>query len=470
MDTTVKSNHTNLILNLTTQQKIQWIVSFVLPILILMLPTTPTFSMEMKKFLAITVWGIYMFATELVNTMISSLLMMFMYSAFQVLAINEVMMPWTNTVPWMCLGALVLVVVVQKTPLLERLAYFAVEKVGGSYMGIVMVITTIAIVARLLLQGTMACISVIVIAFGICNALNLGKSKSSAGIMMMSVIAYMDTNFFIYSPDFISVLIKSVSDVSPVTLSYTDYLYHNVIFIIPIYLVAFIIGKVMKPVEKIDGKEYFSKKRIELGKMSIDEKKVLAILLILVLFLFTNQWHKIDMVYGFILAPLIFFFPGMNIANTDDLKKVNYPVLFFIVACLSIGNAATKVGIGGFVADLIVPHIQNTNSITFYFIIFLFAVLMNFLMTPLAEMAAFGGPLTSICTQLGFGLYPMMYSFFQGCQQLLFPYEISLYLVVVGMGLITQKDFMKITCIKFVVEILFLGVFGIGYWKMVGLM
>ena len=113
MDTTVKSNHTNLILNLTTQQKIQWIVSFVLPILILMLPTTPTFSMEMKKFLAITVWGIYMFATELVNTMISSLLMMFMYSAFQVLAINEVMMPWTNTVPWMCLGALVLVVVVQ---------------------------------------------------------------------------------------------------------------------------------------------------------------------------------------------------------------------------------------------------------------------------------------------------------------------------------------------------------------------
>ena len=79
---------------------------------------------------------------------------------------------------------------------------------------------TLALVARVFLQGTMACIAVIVVAYGICEALNLGRSRASAGLMVATVIFYMDANYFIYSPDFISILYSAAAPVANIVPSY----------------------------------------------------------------------------------------------------------------------------------------------------------------------------------------------------------------------------------------------------------
>ena len=174
---------------------IKWAVNFLLPLSLLLLPESEAFTWNIKVFLAITLWGVMGYAMELTDNLVVSLIMMFMYGLSGI-------GPWTADPAWMTLGALIIVSIVQKTTILKRMAYYAAIHTNGSYMKLVLAMATLALIARVFLQGTMACIAVIVVAYGICEALKLGRSRASAGLMVATVIFYMDANYFIYSPDF----------------------------------------------------------------------------------------------------------------------------------------------------------------------------------------------------------------------------------------------------------------------------
>ena len=85
---------------------------------------------------------------------------------------------------------------------------------------------------------------------------------------------------------------------------------------------GFIITKICKPEKTIDGKAYFIQRQSELGSFTSDEKKTLIVLLVFMLYLFTYRWHKLDMVYGFVLAPLLLYLPIFNVATKEDLMTV----------------------------------------------------------------------------------------------------------------------------------------------------
>ena len=110
------------------------------------------------------------YAMELTDNLVVSLIMMFMYGLSGIAPLQAVLAPWTADPAWMTLGALIIVSIVQKTTILKRMAYHAAIHTGGSYMKLVLAMATLALVARVFLQGTMACIAVIVVAYGICEA------------------------------------------------------------------------------------------------------------------------------------------------------------------------------------------------------------------------------------------------------------------------------------------------------------
>ena len=149
------------------------------------------------------------------------------------------------------------------------------------------------------------------------------------------------------------------------------------------------------------------------------EWKIIVVLVALVIFLFTHQYHHINMVYGFIFAPMILYMPGVNVGTQQDLKDVQFSVLFFIIACMGIGSAGSAVGFGQYVSVSIVPMLQNVSQTTFLCATYLSGVLLNFLMTPLAVLASFGLPFAQICQDLNFNLEPMFYIFYQGTAQAL---------------------------------------------------
>lgn len=193
-------------------------------------------------------------------------------------------------------------------------------------------------------------------------------------------------------------------------------------------------------------------------------------LTLLVVFLFTYQYHKIGMVYGFIFAPMLLYMPGINMGTQTALKETQYSVLFFIIACLSIGSAGNAVGFGKFVTGSIVPMLQGVSEYTFLYATFLVGTVLNFIMTPLAVLASFGLPFVQICQDLNFNLEPMFYMFYQGSTQLWMPYEMGVYLVAFSFGNTRLKDFALIMTIKFVINLLFLSTAGLAWWKYMGVL
>ncbi len=448
----------------------KWTLNFLIPLSLLLLPESASFTLNIKIFLAITLWAVMGYAFELTDNLVISLIMLFLYGVTGVAPLKSVLGPWTADPAWMTLGALILVSVVQKTSILKRMAYVAAIHTNGSYMKLVLAMVTLSIIARILLQGTMACIAVIFVAYGICVSLGLGKSRASAGLMVATVIAYMDANYFIYSPDFISVLYNAVAPVAKITPSYPQFFKDNAVFLIGNYIVAVAIGWACRPASALSGKTLFQQQLAELGKFSVNEWKLITILLGLVLFLFTHQYHSIGMVYGFVFAPMLLYMPGINVGTKQDLKDVQYSVLFFIIACMGIGAAGSAVGFDKFISVTIVPMLQGVSQTTFLCATYISGVILNFLMTPLAVLATFGLPFAQICQDLNFNLEPMFYVFYQGTAQLWMPYETAVYLVAFSLGLIQIKDFAYIMTIKFVINVLFLVTFGMAWWSAIGIL
>lgn len=449
---------------------IKWAINFLLPLSLPLLPESEAFTWNIKVFLAITLWGVMGYALELTDNLVVSLIMMFLYGLSGIAPLQAVLGPWTADPAWMTLGALIIVSVVQKTTILKRMAYYAAIHTNGSYMKLVLAMATLALVARIFLQGTMACIAVIVVAYGICEALQLGRSRASAGLMVATVIFYMDANYFIYSPDFISILYNAAAPVEKIVPSYPAFFKDNAVFLVGNYLVAAAIGRYCRPDSPLSGRENFERELAALGRLSVKEWKIIIVLVALVIFLFTHQYHHISMVYGFIFAPMILYMPGMNVGTQQDLKDVQFSVLFFIIACMGIGSAGSAVGFGHFVSVSIVPMLQNVSQTTFLCATYLAGVLLNFLMTPLAVLASFGLPFAQICRDLNFNLEPMFYIFYQGTAQLWFPYETAVYLVAFSLGLIRVKDFLSIMTIKFVINVVFLATAGMAWWAAMGIL
>ena len=57
---------------------------------------------------------------------------------------------------------------------------------------------------------------------------------------------------------------------------------------------------------------------------------------------------------------------------------------------------------------------------------------------------------------------------YHGVDQIIMPYEYALYLIFVSFGLIRLGDFIKLCSVKMVVNLIFVMVILIPYWRLIG--
>lgn len=446
----------------------QWIFSAILPIIILFIPANELFTTDLKLFLALTVWAIAAFAFNLFNNLVTSLILLFGYGFLGISDLNTTLSVFLTEPVWITLCALMLVVLIQKTSILERLAYSLAAKVGGSYMGIIFAVALFSFGARLLLQGALAGVTALAVAYGICTSLDFGKTKSSAGILLTSAVVYLDSNYFLYSPDYISVAYTNAAAVQEVPVNYMSFFIDNAVHIIPLIISVFFIGWFSRPKEKTAGSDTFKTKLRQLGAWKAEDKKMLVILLALTVYLFTSRWHGQAMVYGFILAVVVSFLPVMKIGTNEDIAKLNWGAVFFVASCLSIGVVGANVGFGNFISELALPYMTGMSDVPFMALSYVLAILLNFIMTPAAILSLLSGPLTQICVDYGLSTQAMIHMIYQGGSQLIFAYEASLYMIAFSFGVMQTKDFAKLMSIKFVIQTIGTFTIGLLWWSFMG--
>ena len=451
--------------------KIKWLCTFCIPLFLGFILKINEVDNKMILFLVVTIIGILMFLFEQIHMVITSLMLMTTYVILGIAPMSVVFSGWLKESIWITFGCLVLVAVLGKTTLVERVTFRLIILSGGTYQGILFALIALGIITNLLVPGVMVGVMIAALAFSLCQTLNLGKSKASAGIMIGALcVGFYDVETFILSPGNYTLITNSAQDIINLQVSYLGFFKDNFIFIPLVIIEALILNKMFAPEKMGNVKKQFQEKLSHLGKVSYKEKKMVVVLFLLFLYLFTQPWHNFSMWYGFIIAPTILFFPIFNLGDTEVVSKINYNILVFMVACLGIGSTAVYIGMGDKLASWAAENLMVQNSSTVIASIFLLAVSVNLFMTPFAAMSSLGAPLAQIALKLGISFYPISYAFFFGCQTIFFPYESALFAILYGFGNIRLIDFIKFMFIRACLWLIYLVVIGTSYWKFIDLL
>lgn len=452
--------------------KIKWFAAIGIPVFIQLIPINDVFTEPMRAFLVATTFVILLAAFELLPVLLVGLLLPTMYIILGAAPANVALGVWSGSLMiFTVIGGFAFANALDESGLLNRMVLWAGGKCKGSFSKILFVLLAIGIVIMFITFGG-AWLITLVLCYGLVKALHLQNTKEGILIMLVGQLISTSSLGYLYVPANAALYQSGINMVLP---DYIVELWMPTLFGLPKLVIDFIILflfiKLYKPVKKLNGgEEYFTTEYAKLGPVSIKEKKAAAILILMLLYLFTQPLHKLDINYGFIIIPALFFLPGIDVATKKSLDHINIGFIVFIASCMGIGTVGGSVGIGAAISTYITPFLQGCPKPIFLLGCLIFGVIMNILMTPMAMVGMFPGPLTGIAAGLGIAnpLIPTLAMFYAN-DLVFFPYENGYLVVLFGFGVMKMKDFMKYNVIKIGMFLILFCLLVLPWWYLLGL-
>ncbi|WP_291326176.1 anion permease [Desulfovibrio sp. UCD-KL4C] len=455
-------------------QKIGWILSFVVPALILVTVHGDGLTHAMVIFMAITAWAVICWATEILPAPMVGIILPTLYFATKVappqVALGKA---FTTVIPWAIIGALLIGLMSYKTGLAKRLVLKCMVSTGSSYRGLFFAMFVSGMTLTLLVpSGTAKSTIMLALGVGACDALNLKKgSRESTVIMFAAFLSVCAPRFGLLTGSLENLAVtRLMSSVTGATVGYADYAIQNFIpatiyCALSMSLLLFMIpGK-----GKLD-KEVLLAQYKEMGAITRGEWIAAAIAVLAVVLAATQKYHGIPTMYLFMVFGIPAFIPKYKILDQKDFNSLAFPMLFFIAGSLSIGFVAGHIGIGKWLCALMLPVAQSLHSVfALSTLTYAFGAIFNFILTPLSAQALMTVPLSELAVSLHVQPYPIVYSFLYGTDQYIFAYEFALLLFFCSTGHLRLRYAMKILAFRLVATPLFLGAIAVPYWTMIGI-
>ncbi len=458
---------------MTNATKIKWIAAILMPICIYLIPVNDIFTFEIRAFLVATVFVLSLAAFELLPNLLVGLLLPVMYVILGAVPVSGALGIWSGSfMIFMVIGGMIFANALDESGLLRRIVLWVGTKCKGSFLKLLMAL----MVAGLLVMAISfagAWMITLVLCYGVVKALHLENTKEGILIMIVSQIVSTASLNFIYNPTAIALWGGGAQMADPTFEMkwWMQYVYDAPLIVIQ-FIIVFIFYKLYKPEKQLKGgQEYFETEYAKLGSVTIKEKKAVVLTIVLFLYIFTQPIHKLDMNYAFILIPMLFFLPGIDVATKQkSLDTVNLGFIVFIASCMGIGTVGAAVGIGPAISTYVAPMLSGCPKPVFLFLCIVFGIIMNILMTPSAMQGMFPGPLAALGQGIGIAspLIPFMAMFFAN-DMVFFPYENAYLLVMFGFGVMSMKEFMKYNVIKMGITLVLFWVLVLPWWYLLGL-
>lgn len=432
----MSSNTTN---SISRAEMIKWIITVVLAAVFLLVPEQGIYTSQVKMFMAITVGALALAAFELVPILFISILMPALWVLFKVAPVAVIMSPWVGTTMIMIFGAYFMAASLERSGLLRRIAFYLMCKVKGNYFVLLLSIMCVGIVMNILTAGRgyliMAALGV-----GLCMSLNCMEKKLGAGIASAIMLGACTSHAYTYQVSGWSIIMKMAEGyIGPTDVTPLSIILHNwPLFFVSLFIL-FITAKMFKPEEGLGEIVYFKEQLKNMGPVTRVEKANAIMLVILLVYIFTVQIHKLDINLGFAIIPFMVYLPFVNGADSDAIKDVNYSVILFVAACMGIGTVASNLGLGVALMEVCGTLLHgSTNPIALMGIVFTIVFGLNFLMTPAAIIALIIEPIILLATSMGYSAVPFAYAVNACSEAIIFPYEYVPYLVVYAFGMISS--------------------------------
>lgn len=453
---------------------IKWVAIVVITLFSLLLPTTEIITVQMKMFVTITIFYLALIALEVVDILLVSALLPATYLVFGVADATTVFSPWLSTTIYMVMGAFVLAAILQDCGLLERIAYMLMSKIGSSYYKLIIGLYLVGIVITIITFGN-GYIIMGALGLGLCLALNFMNTKMSAIIGFACLIGGVSAKSFTYTATAYGIIMnmsqglltpETIARITPIKVMIDN---------LPLFFISLgillIAAKVYKPDSSVLGsKEYFREKLNGLGPVKREEKINLVLLLCIIAWMVTTKFHGKSMDFAFMIAPYLAFLPFVRSAKKECLKTVNFSMLFFMAACMSIGTVATSLGVSKIVASLFEAIVAGNYSSLVFAFIFALIFILNFLLTPVAIWGLITVPVLQLAINLGMDPIPFVYALLQSAEAIIFPYEYIPYLVFFGFGMMGMGDFIKLNLMRCIIYFLGIIVILVPWWELIGIL
>ena len=207
-----------------------------------------------------------------------------------------------------------------------------------------------------------------------------------------------------------------------------------------------------------------------MGPITKSEKKAAIMLAILMIMLLSSPFTGLSTDIGFLIIPLLMFFPGIRVADESCIRRIDMGMIFFIVSCIGIGSVGGVLGVGQMLSDLIAPMLEGKSTIVSLMALLFFGIIANFALTPTAMLTSLSGPIAAIASSIGLNLDAAMYALAHSTDLIFLPYEFVPYLIFFSFGAISMGDFIKMSTLRVVLFLVFYIVVLIPYWYLLGVL
>ncbi len=461
-------------MSISRSNLLKWALVIILPACCFLIPLSDIYTPQVRWFFVITVCGLTMAAFEVVRLGVIGALMPAFWYLLNVAPLPVIMSPYTTSVMYMSIGAFVFAAAAEQSGLLKRISFWILAKVNGNYWALLYGIFFTGAILTLLTFGMMSHIIMAALCLGMCKALKILDTKFSAVIAMAVMLGTCASHCFVYNASAYAVigsLAGGLINMRELGINALTVTLHNWPMMIVCMFTLWVIGKWYYENRTLESKSYFETQLKEMGPIKKNEKAVGVVMALMLLFLFTQSWHKMDCNLIFMLLPWALFLPGIDSADADTIKAVNWEMLLFFAACMSIGMIAGNMGLGQVIVQFVTPILAANGGSLSIIVGTVFGVIfgLNFLLTPTAIWALITQPLLQIAQALGISALPMVYALVHCSEAIIFPYEYVPYLLVFSFGMISMKDFIKMSVVRCIIYALGLMLFLIPYWKLIGI-
>jgi di/tricarboxylate transporter len=455
---------------LSNKENVKWLVLIAGLILSALLPVRGFFTADLKEFFIVVVFAVLSCGMGMMDNLMIGILIPLGFSIFNIAPATTIYGGWAGTTPMVTFGSLLLAVVLEETGLLQRISLFCITKAGGTYKGACFGVLFAALVCSFLTSCNVMFVFA-ALAYGVVRTLKLKPGLPAAGIMFAGMVGTVTAQNCIYYPAAMGILLSSAStETTTVTVSWLQSMINTFpALFLNIFLLWFML-KFVIPTPEIDAKEELIQQYKNLGAMNKNEKKAVIVIAGIIISLVLSQWTGMDTSWPFLIAPWLFFIPGLKTCEYSSLKKVNIGMVFLVAGFLSIGAVANYLGIGQMLSEFVMPMYANKPLLVVVLMTLVLGAVANFALTPFAMYTAFSSMLVQIFTSLGFGALGSLYILQFSGDILLFPYESLIYLVYMSFGVVSMKDFMKLYSIKTVITVIWVLVIMVPWWRLLGVL
>jgi anion transporter len=344
--------------------QIRWrglVAAVVAGALVFLMPTPHGLSRTAQLALAITAFTVVLWALQVMNNGIASVLMMALLIPAGVkpaLAFSG----FSSGGFWVLLAVLFYGFAMQRTGLAQRISFYILSLFPSTYSGILTAFFAIGAVLSLGIPSMTVRTAIMVpIAWALVQSLGLPpRSKGSALIMLTTVEMAVVPGVGLLYGSLYGPIVDQVFQVKHLPLSWLAYAQ---VLELPTLLLCVLIlfGNqwVLKPEAALPSSPEFVRTKLrELGAMGRAEAITAGIVACSIIFWATDRWHHLPSFFIGMVALAVFGLTGI-VRDSDIAAGVSWTLLLFMGGIFGLGNVLTEFKITDWLAGYFVPLAQS---------------------------------------------------------------------------------------------------------------